>query len=564
MYEAARDRFQETFSPFREFTDARIEHWTYMLDAVRDWPIIGCGLGTYQYMNAAYQRRAWGTVWITADGQYMDLLVEGGLVSGAAVLLAVIGILAAIVLAFRKLKSNASVRDIGPVLVFVLMSQAMQLAADSSLVHHANLLTLAALLGGLLGGLVETTVVAEDGTLISHDTPRRRAVSLSLCTLFTAGGIVGGVEMISSASVFRFVDFVNRTAIASPRTQPLLDIEMMLQRAEYWSTKRPDDPFLHRAWSQLLELRFQLNHQEMMKPRSAMLEIKSDDELWSRASIESLYGYMVALEARGETATLEAIRRDPLVEVTLKSAEDHYRLAKRHLSTLASTDRYLTSSDLHIAVLSSIRKSDPEVRRGWMKHAVFCEPGRIPILIGVIAICESPRDDDIAKTLLKHLANLPGAPATAYLGEALNKYPPEVVLDELTPSTPEALVAFGRHPKAGSAAKEAMSRAAELIENEPERERSWRTWLLLAEALLAVDDVAGAEKACRAANELAPWSAEPHAKLAEILERQSKFAEAHREIENAVRLAPNDPRLHDAAARLLRLMTGAAALEDNQ
>jgi len=60
----------------------RLRHWADSLRAVMDFPLIGCGLGAYQFATLPYQTIDINSWYRNADNQYVELLVESGLLGG--------------------------------------------------------------------------------------------------------------------------------------------------------------------------------------------------------------------------------------------------------------------------------------------------------------------------------------------------------------------------------------------------------------------------------------------------------------------------------------------------
>ena len=76
--------------PVSEST-SRLLHWSDSLGSMRDFPLLGSGQGAYAWSTLPYQRRG-GTHWfMNADNQYVEILVESGLLG--LVLFAGFGIL---------------------------------------------------------------------------------------------------------------------------------------------------------------------------------------------------------------------------------------------------------------------------------------------------------------------------------------------------------------------------------------------------------------------------------------------------------------------------------------
>ena len=65
--------------PVSEST-GRLLHWSDSLVITKDFPVIGAGQGTYRFCTLPYQRR-WTQKWfVNADNQYVEVIVESGVV----------------------------------------------------------------------------------------------------------------------------------------------------------------------------------------------------------------------------------------------------------------------------------------------------------------------------------------------------------------------------------------------------------------------------------------------------------------------------------------------------
>lgn len=71
---------------------ARLEIWGTALQAWRDHPVWGTGLGSFPAATAPYFRRDRGIFFARAENEYVDLLVEGGILGLGLALTAIVGI----------------------------------------------------------------------------------------------------------------------------------------------------------------------------------------------------------------------------------------------------------------------------------------------------------------------------------------------------------------------------------------------------------------------------------------------------------------------------------------
>ena len=118
----------------------RLLHWRDAIQVVRDFPVFGAGLGAYRYVTLPYLTWDSGTWFQNADNQFLETLVEAGLVGGVAFLF--IG-LPALLISIRILRHSA-VGAAGPtevavamVLLFAVISQGFSALFDFGAVGPA-------------------------------------------------------------------------------------------------------------------------------------------------------------------------------------------------------------------------------------------------------------------------------------------------------------------------------------------------------------------------------------------------------------------------------------------
>jgi O-antigen ligase len=66
-------------------TDSRLELWLAFLKAVPDFPVLGTGFGTHQYVYQLYYEKDYGILYTHAENSYLQLLTEGGLATAVVV-----------------------------------------------------------------------------------------------------------------------------------------------------------------------------------------------------------------------------------------------------------------------------------------------------------------------------------------------------------------------------------------------------------------------------------------------------------------------------------------------
>ncbi|NPV83389.1 MAG: hypothetical protein HPY46_07395, partial [Candidatus Aminicenantes bacterium] len=80
----------ERFAQGGFFDRNRLLFYTYTLDLISDYPLVGCGLGTYVQAINHYLLKDFNVILTHAHNDYLEMLAEAGLVGGLALVLAAI------------------------------------------------------------------------------------------------------------------------------------------------------------------------------------------------------------------------------------------------------------------------------------------------------------------------------------------------------------------------------------------------------------------------------------------------------------------------------------------
>ncbi|MCX8159470.1 MAG: O-antigen ligase family protein [Candidatus Saccharicenans sp.] len=84
------DPVLERFTQGGFFDRNRLLFYTYTLDLISDYPVLGCGLGTYVQAINHYLTKDFNVILTHAHNDYLEMLAEAGLVGGVALILAAI------------------------------------------------------------------------------------------------------------------------------------------------------------------------------------------------------------------------------------------------------------------------------------------------------------------------------------------------------------------------------------------------------------------------------------------------------------------------------------------
>lgn len=121
----------------------RLDHWAHTFPGIWDFLWTGAGLGTYSTANRPYQSL---DLWFTrADNQYVEFLLEGGLLGGLILAAGVGGLFWYV----KKLTRSTRLFGIGEsaciLLIFILASQLVHALFDFGIVLPAAMMTASAL-----------------------------------------------------------------------------------------------------------------------------------------------------------------------------------------------------------------------------------------------------------------------------------------------------------------------------------------------------------------------------------------------------------------------------------
>jgi O-antigen ligase len=129
--------------------EGRLVHWWDTSAAVRDFPLLGTGLGTYRYANLPYQRHQGHAWYVNADNHYFEMLVETGVI-GLALFVGGF-VLTGLAAGFLARSEHPELRAVGLTGLFAVTAQAVQATTDFGLLIPANALTFAVIAGAVCG-----------------------------------------------------------------------------------------------------------------------------------------------------------------------------------------------------------------------------------------------------------------------------------------------------------------------------------------------------------------------------------------------------------------------------
>jgi len=351
------------------FEEGRMGHWRDAMKAVPDFWRTGSGLGTYRYVYGLYETKP-SNVWFHhAENQYLETLVEGGVVGLAllATFLALVG-----TACWRLLRAGPD--ELAPVVglvgLFALTSQSIHACFDFGLRIPAN-----SILFALICGTVSSRA-ARVALGLAMAQPRVPAgPRFSLGRLVPAGVVAAVAAAVAWGASQTAVAAKLETALAQV---PVVDAWTDAADSHLCQTIGnlgeplrvvPDDATAHAAmaklWIALYRSR-EFRRREHTATSNARREV-----IWQQTSPEVLHGRAHRLARVGMDDALARLRGGGVVQETLAIGLRHLLLARRanpllpdvHVLTAELSVLFadLGMDEIHVARARRLAPANPEL-----------------------------------------------------------------------------------------------------------------------------------------------------------------------------------------------------------
>lgn len=554
-------RFERTSVDLEEAltTDKRLKNWQDTWPAVGEMGWLGSGLGSYENLHRLYRSDREDQIFVYAENQYFQALVEAGWPGLALFCLAwlLAGMGGVILLSKGK---SATTIAVGTLAVFLLASQAVAAFFDFGMYIPSNTLLMSVLVGvtayhahALAGRLKAKSwfrwqspnwviqavllMVFAATTLAVLDLNRRRQIEPI-------------VDLDVATADFRELD-LEATDKAIDQLRPLLDrsvsvagwntlAELWLHRGrlELWETLRADLPALPSAEDE----------------RGRQL----DDRLWLLTGLSRIHEHVKWLKRRSEWEAARFLQRD-FLEGYLDSARRFYSVSR-----LASPLQ--PEIQLQIGKINAVL-GRPEVALVDLERAVDLAPGNagIRLFAGILLVQEQRWSEaaPILKVAMDLQPSLFNDIMEFLLGRSERQIvpvPPELILDEFLPPQPKLLHRFAMaYCDDESDLQTRALRRTEMLLSEI-AVADTESQLLLAIVREKLDDGAGAIEPLRNVLFLRPSDHVTRAKLVRLLCAEGQGRLARQEFDDISSKSLNP----EAYSRLKNLVIAAEKAEDDK
>ncbi len=515
--------------------DNRWAHWRDAFAATRDFPVLGSGLGTYRYAYLPYQQTTSGVRYFNADNQYVEGLLEGGVVGLALMLTA--GLAGAACVASLARRSAAGTAD--PFVVagaFVLVSQVIAAFFDFGVSISATMLALVVLVGSIAGRAGQTLLAAGWSAprfprLIAFPAIRNASLAGTICLLFVAGGAWSLRELSASSQAWRNRRSVPR--LERPDAMTNDEITAAIARLEQDAEARPDDAETHQTLADLWIYRFR--QREFQK--TAQMPTADRQRAWEATDPLTLAGQVNVWARQGQLERVRMVAEAPAIRESLLPAVPHLEAARRACAWLPWTD-------LTLATLRFVDQPRPPAVLDELRHGLHILPSNDSALFRAGLLADCAGEETTAWAWWKRALVLDPARLGRIRPLVANRLSLSEQMALVYPDSPELLLKLAEQAYASPQDAESryalVDRALALLppSSNSTRTETAKSLTLRAHATALRDQGAEAIELYSEAIQLAPYDAALRCELAETYRKQGDIRRALEQAEISLALAP--------------------------
>lgn len=524
MTDLVQARFQ-TLATDAIVTESRLHNWGDALRAVPDYWLWGSGLGTYRFVYGMYQRVPNPEWFYHAENQYLEVLLEGG-VLGLGLLLSTLLLVGAAAWRLLRVKSRGRTLAMGVAGIAALSGQAIAGAFDFGLWVPANMLLLA-LLGGAIAGRGAELASGKGWSryLVLTDRPLacRTITVVLLAALFWATAEIAQVVRVERA--------VQAVELVRTQSNPTAEgLRLAARELRIAIGPGSDDAEAQQLLAELAIQRYSSSFGELLSHQAPATSNR--EELRAAVQPSFLHARMQQYNRSGPLDRIEKIRNDPLVRDNLVPALTYLVSARRACPLLPQV--HLRIAELMLLAGDSVADALP------IERARRLAPAQPDVLYacGLLEL-QSQRTDTALAYWRESLAK-----SAEFLPQIMRLAEPLLAQDRtverLLPNEPALLISLARErygEKQHQAIQTALlRRAAWLIHNGEcaEDERFYLQGVLLGVQGDYPAAISQLTQAVKRRGHDPRWRYE----LAILLQRQGRIEEAHEHAQTCALLDP--------------------------
>lgn len=541
----------------------RFAHLIEMLPAIPDFWLFGSGLGTYGDVNRVYQRWLPGDLYFQhADNQYLEALIEGGVIGLAIMLVFVLLVCGSIRRLFRGHKSGLPIAVCG---CFAMASQLMHATCDFGISIPANAVAFAIICGAVVGRDKYLQVkVAQPARRRSESVGRdeeghRNHQFNGIKQLI----MISGILMISLLALRELRSAQRAEQVISDPASRLFGWEPSLSEADRLPVA------LEVIEDRLDDARLQLFTAEMYIEKYRVLaaiqlhqELRDsiNEEILDQAtSLQYLHWHVSELKGAGADAELERICEQAVIQENLQPARAHLLAAQR-------SNPMLLRVHIQLAALSFLEE---ELRdQVHLERARLISPKHPAVLYWTGLIDLAARRSEHSWAQWKMSLETSNKFADRILDEAHRQLPISEIIDKVLPDSPSRLIQLSKSFYSGN--DNASDRIFVLAKAEDMLSKSNLSDSQRHFLAASIDQMQGefsmATSHYLRALELSPKDASYRHGFAQLLLLQGNLKEARKQVSLACDLEPRNgghERLLRAVVRAEEQTAGKGANPEN-
>ena len=342
-------RFDRLLSFESNVSEKRLVNWSDGLLAAREFWRVGSGAGTYRYVYPSFQQETDDVWFYHAENQYLEALVETGMI-GVGLMLAAIGLVLRAAWALVKHPPFTRTHAFGITALFAIASQAIHGFFDFGMYLPANMILFALLCGAVAGGaadLPRERSLRRDGRfrwLVGNGLRVGAPGLVCLLTCCCAGSLFATRETAAAAVIEKALDgtqYENR-----PDGADLRQVENDIQRLSLAVQRVPNDALAQLRLADLWVRRFRLL--AMLDYEEKQIVFSSRELTWQHTSTTYLHGWLRSLERDARFQDAEQVRSTSHLRENMTNAIRHAYLARNACPLLGKSHARI--AELGIAI----------------------------------------------------------------------------------------------------------------------------------------------------------------------------------------------------------------------
>ena len=331
----------ESLANLSDAASVRLNHWSDAVAFAGDNLVLGCGNGTYRYISPSFQTFLSARTFAHAESVYVETLVEMG-VGGIVLLLACVGLCARACLSLYRRRDPFD-RSLGIAGLICLTGQVVAAALDFGIYQPANMVAMAAFMGGVVGRSYRASARQMSDSKIKKHSQTRPAssqylmvASLAVVTTVTIWAVYDSYGIESRESAIRTIKLFDKLNKDGARIPASVDLDKAQQQLQVATKIRPDDS----------DTKYYIGELEVMRYRVAQVEVVERELDQQLDQLESEWQTIQA----GESNAAVVARREQI-----KTQQDSIRQFESS-QIWTSTGVLAAHQELRLA-----QRSDPEL-----------------------------------------------------------------------------------------------------------------------------------------------------------------------------------------------------------